>query len=271
MSTHGYNCHEYPSGDKSENKKRFLGPKVRRLTPVEVEVLAEMQGIRVLVLEPTVNHLMEVVKVVLRAAAGIAHTSSVFDGHTRHPTVILTKRHEEVATVGSELIREVLGTSHDVVSDILAVPTRSVTTLVASQLHETLFAITTHGGGIAAALLESDRSQKDGRKSKLVTILLKGPKIWAASGEGTTLIDSFVEVHGNQIKDLDKGRRPSSVIDTTVQPVKSSVGASGLSDLLSGAARPAAVILNLNETACVWGCVGSRAWTGRGAWAGRGT
>ena len=106
------------------------------------------------------------------------------DGQAVHPTVVFTKGLEEATAVGSELIREILGASHDVVSlgtiikvfnviattvrtndthDILAVPTRSVTTLVDSQLHETLFAITTDGGRIAATLLESDRSQKDGR------------------------------------------------------------------------------------------------------------
>lgn len=110
------------------------------------------------------------------------------DGHAVLPTVVRTKSLEKVTTVGSELIGEIFSTSHDVVTlvtsqgdsgviddeerpdnthDILAVATRSTPTLVLSQLHETLFAIATNGAGIAAALLEGDRSQEDGGNWKL--------------------------------------------------------------------------------------------------------
>jgi len=171
----GYNCHEYLSREASKRSKWPLGPKAQRLTAIEVEVLAEIHGICVDVEEPTVDRLIEVVKVVLRAAVCVLHTGSVFDGHTQHPTVVRTKSQEETTTVGSELIREILGTSHDVVTDILAVPTGSIPTLVTGQLHETLLAITTDGGRIAATLLESDRSQKDGGERKLVAILFKCP------------------------------------------------------------------------------------------------
>ena len=47
--------------------------------------------------------------------------------------------------------------------DIQAVSTRSGTTLLASQLHESLFASTADGARIAATFLESDRGQEDGR------------------------------------------------------------------------------------------------------------
>ena len=120
----------------------------------------------------------------------------------------------------------------------------------------------------------------------LVAILLKGPNIRAASSEGTALADSIVEVHGDQIGDLDKGRGPPSAIDATVQPVDRSVGTSGLSNVLwkgpkierkfyerrregltGCTAGSTAVILNIDETRCVGGRVGSRARTGRGTWA----
>lgn len=163
-----------------------------------------------------------------------------------------------MAVVGSELTGEILGTGHDVITDILAVSSRSIPTLVLGQLHETLFAIPTDGGRIAATLLESDRSQEDGRKSELVTILLEGPNVIAAASEGATLSDGVVEVLGDQITDLDEGRTPSSTIDTAVQPIKRSVGTGGLGDLLGSTVGSAVAVLNLDNTVCVW--VGSGTW-----------
>lgn len=67
--------------------------------------------------------------------------------------------------------------------------------------------------------------------SVLVTILLEGPNVVLAGIEGTTLSDGVVEVHGNQISYLDIGRVPSTVFDTTVQPIDGSIRTTGLGDL----------------------------------------
>ena len=67
--------------------------------------------------------------------------------------------------------------------------------------------------------------------SKFSAKLVKGPKELLAGGEGTTLSDGVVEVHGNEITDADKGRVPSRALDTTVHPIKGSIRAGGLGDL----------------------------------------
>jgi len=183
-----------------------------------------MQRVGILIQEPTVGGLEEVIKVVLRTAQTPAHASSVGDVHALLPAVVSTKSQEEVPTVGSEPIRKVLGTSPDVVTDILAVPTRSITTLVLSQLHETLFASTTDGARLAATFLKRDRSQEDRRKSEFVSELLESPNVRLAGGKGAALGNGIVKVHGNEIGDSDEGRVPPSAINTTVQPINGSIG-----------------------------------------------
>jgi len=134
----------------------------------------------------SVTHASSVVLGNMTSASGKTRSPmrrGTHDVHALLPTVVRTKSLEKVTTVGSESIGEVFSTSHDVVTlvtsqvdsgvidddegpddthDILAVTTRSIATLVVSQLHETLFAITTNGAGVAATLLEGDRSQEDG-------------------------------------------------------------------------------------------------------------
>ena len=51
----------------------------------------------------------------------------------------------------------------DATHDVLAVSTRSVTTFVHGQLHETLFTIATDSARVTGAFLKSDRGQDDGR------------------------------------------------------------------------------------------------------------
>ena len=108
---------------------------------------------------------------------------------------------------------------------------------------------------------------------KFIAKLLKGPNVVLAGSERTALGDGVVEVHGNEISDADEGRSPSSTLDTTVQPIKGSVGTGGRSDLFCGVSRverklsgrrregltsstvgSALVILNLDESARVGRC-----------------
>lgn len=67
--------------------------------------------------------------------------------------------------------------------------------------------------------------------SELFTVLFERPKIILASREGAALSDSVVEVHGNEISYADKGRGPSTALDTAVQPINGSVGAGSRGDL----------------------------------------
>jgi len=210
-----------------------------------------MHLVSILVQKPTVGGLEEIVKVVLRTAHGPAHASSVGDVHALLPAIISTKSQEEVTTVFSKPISEVLGTSPDIVTDISAVSTRGVTTLVVGQLHKTLFASTADCAGVAATLLESDRSQEDGRKSEFIAKLLKGPNIRVAGGEGTALSDGIVEIDGDEISDPDEGRVPPSTLDTTIQPIEGSIGTGGSGDFLGSTVGPAPIILNLDEAISV--------------------
>jgi len=67
---------------------------------------------------------------------------------------------------------------------------------------------------------------------EFVSKLLEGPKVWLAGGEGAALGDGIVEVHGNEIGDFDEGRVPPIAFNTTVQPIKGSIGTGSLGDLL---------------------------------------
>ena len=66
----------------------------------------------------------------------------------------------------------------------------------------------------------------------MVGRLLEGPSVRLAGSEGTALCDSGVEVHGDEIVDVEEWRVPSTVVDATVQPVNGTVGTSGLGDIL---------------------------------------
>ena len=68
ISTRGYNCHEYSSGEKSKikSRRRCLGSIIGRLTVGKIEVLAEVTGICVHVEEPTVDGLMEATSIIVR-------------------------------------------------------------------------------------------------------------------------------------------------------------------------------------------------------------
>jgi len=52
--------------------------------------------------------------------------------------------------------------------------------------------------------------------SEFATKLLECPKVWLAGTEGTSLSDSIIEVHGNEVGDADVGRGPAGTLDTTV-------------------------------------------------------
>jgi len=218
-----------------------------------------MHRVGILVQEPTVDSLEEVVKVVLCMAPAPAHARSVGDVHALLPPVIFAKSAEEVTAVGIETISEILGACPDIVPDIFAVSAGSSTTLVASQLHETLFASTTDSVGVAAAFLESDRSQEDSGKSELVTELLERPDIWPTSSKWAALSDGVVEVHGNEISYTDIGRIPSTAVDTTVHPINGSIRTGGLGDLFGSTAGSALAILSFDDTVGV----GSRVVLGR--------
>jgi len=61
---------------------------------------------------------------------------------------------------------------------------------------------------------------------ELATKLLEGPSVWRAVSEGTAKGDGFVEVHGDEVRDTNEGRVPPSAFNTTVHPIKGSVGTS---------------------------------------------
>lgn len=70
-----------------------------------------------------------------------------------------------------------------------------------------------------------------GLTSVLFTKCVERPDVRRTVTEGTALGNGIVEFHSNEIGDRDKGRRPSSAVDTAVHPVNRSVRAGGFSDL----------------------------------------
>lgn len=67
--------------------------------------------------------------------------------------------------------------------------------------------------------------------SALFTKCVERPSVWLAVAVGTALGNSIVEVHSNEIGHVDKGRVPSTALDTTVHPINGSVRASSFSNL----------------------------------------
>lgn len=134
---------------------------------------------------------------------------------------------KDIAIVHVDGVAKVFSAGSDVVVGIVAVSTRSVTTLVSSNLHETKgSAVGRRSVGPAVTLLHGDGGNENGRKVVGGTILVEEVEVVGARGEDVAvpeLIKTLVlnHVHGN----IRRG--PATALDTTVHPLDGTVRSSG--------------------------------------------
>jgi len=145
-------------------------------TAVEVEVFAKAQFgiVCVDVLAPSVEKLMKIISIVLAATArrGSSGERSGL-GQPAPPAVVITNADENISAIVLNSLCKEAGGSTNVEVRVLAVSTGSTTAFIAGDLHQALFATTTDGVGVAAALLHGERREHDRSDTELVAVLLK--------------------------------------------------------------------------------------------------
>lgn len=115
---------------------------------IQVEVLAKRRVvlIGVDVLAPTVQELVQVVKVVLLpAVTAMGSSGCIRISHSLEPAIVMTNAGEKVAIIFIEQLREELGASADVEINVLAITIGSIDAFVAGELHQTLLTSSTNG------------------------------------------------------------------------------------------------------------------------------
>jgi len=112
---------------------------VTHLADVQVEEQAEVRGVSVDVLHPSIEELVQVIQVILTSTAtAVGRGGSLIVRHTGVPSVIDTDHLEYISTGIVDHIPDIVGGSLGVVFNIITCRTRSAAcTLVRAQLEKT--------------------------------------------------------------------------------------------------------------------------------------
>jgi len=133
---------------------------VKCLTDREVEEHSKASLAAVDVLQPAVESLVEVVKVILAAAASRPSGSSSFLlSQTLVPSVVLAQSLDNITPSTSQSISKELSAGPDVEVGVSTIAAGGSTALVLGYLHKTLFSTTANSVGVASRLLHSDRCE----------------------------------------------------------------------------------------------------------------
>jgi len=117
---------------------------------------------------------MQVVQIILTSAAGrVARSSGPGDRQSAVPAIVLPNTQEYITAVVIQCLRKETGSSADVKVGISAIPSRRTAAFFPCDLHKALLSASADGIGIARALLQSERCQKDCGNVKLVGITLE--------------------------------------------------------------------------------------------------
>jgi len=200
----------------------------KRSTPstiVEIEIFAQTVRVCIDVLAPAIEKLVDIVKVVLASTAiGMPSGSSVFKGQTTSPAIVTSDSKRKIATVIVQKALEKLGTSPDVEFGIPAVSTWSSATLVLGNLHETLLSASANSGWVTRTLLQGKSGDQDVRNPVLVRILGEHPVEFVACLEGTTFVlQCLGQWNIDDIVNTNIRWIPSTIVDSTVQPIETSI------------------------------------------------
>lgn len=115
---------------------------------IQVEVLAKRRVvlIGVDVLAPTVQELVQVVKVVLLpAVTTMGGSGCIRISHSLEPAIVMTNAREKVAIIFLEQLRQKLGASTNIEINVLAITLGSTNAFVVGELHQTLLTSPTNG------------------------------------------------------------------------------------------------------------------------------
>lgn len=132
------------------------------ITGKKIKIFSQASFTGVNVLEPAVEDLMWIVKVILTCAArGMACSGSFCICQAWGPAVVSAKCQEQVATIILEGLCKEVGSSTDVEIGLPAVTTRGTSTLVSRNLHKALFTSASDFILIARAFLHGDGGKDD--------------------------------------------------------------------------------------------------------------
>jgi len=221
-------------------------------TNVKVEVSAQFAIVGIDVLEPAVKELVQVIKVVLAAAARRVACSGGFSiGQPGIPAVVLANASQDVSIVTCQGLGEETSAGADVEARVTAVATWSSATFLLCDLHETLFTASANSVGVAAALLHGEGCQEDCGHSKFATILLEHADKSRACFEGTVgIFERVAQIRCDEIGNVDVCWSPATtIVDTTVQPIETTVRPSSTSGCRSSPRITAARRYMCNDAA----------------------
>jgi hypothetical protein len=231
---------------KNKRVKRLIS----LIANIEVEVSAEsvVLVIGIDVLQPAVKELMEVVEVILAsAAARPSRGGCSFNREAAGPTIVPANAQEHITAIISQKICKEPGASSDVEIGVSAVTTRCSTTFILSDLHQSLFTSSTDSVWLARAFLQRKGCQHDRRDTELTTVGLKEVKERSTCLERAVPgVDCRPQGLDFEIRNLNIRRLPSSTLNTTIQPIKATIG-SRCGGSFSSSSGVATVGLNINN------------------------
>jgi len=112
---------------------------VTHLADIQVEVQAEVCGVCIDVLHPSVEELVQVIQVILTSTAtAVGRSGGLLVRHAGVPSVIDADHLEDISTGIVDHIPNIVGSSLGVIFNVIACRTRSATcALVRTQLEKT--------------------------------------------------------------------------------------------------------------------------------------
>jgi hypothetical protein len=203
-------------------------------TDIEIMVFSHASRTGVNVLEPAIEELVLIVKVVLACAArGVPCSRSFGISHAFGPTVVRASCQEQVTTIAVQGGCKVVGSSTDVEIRFLAVPTRGTSTFLFRNLHKTLLASASDFILITRAFLHGEGGKEDRGKAMLVCIFLEEMKIFGTGFEGSFIgLKGYRERHKNDVGCSNARGLPAAAIYSTIKEINTSVGSGSLRRLL---------------------------------------
>ena len=189
------------------------------------EILIRAQIIRIgLAKEPTVKHLIEIIQIVLSTTIALSFSScSLLDSQANLPTIVLPNSLQHIPPTLIKRCLEIPGTCINIEPWILTVSIGSTATLVGSDLHETLLAISSSHIRITSRLLHGKRHKNGSRHTVGLFGSFEGPKNLFAGGEDGRG-GSLGGRHDFKLGERKVRRLPASGGETTVEEVLRTVG-----------------------------------------------
>jgi len=191
-------------------------------------------------LEVSVEHVLEIVEVVVLRADGIVVGER--DGQSIVPSIVVAHGRGEIAIVLVEDSLEVPRANANVDFGIVAVCAVGGA-LVGGDLHHADFGGASRDGGVAAGFLEGNRGEEDGGHAGFGGHAFEDVEVRCAGGEDAVIVlEDGGQVLVDEVLERDWGWHPACSVNTAVEPVLVAVGSAGglwLGCSIGGTALPA--------------------------------